>query len=116
MRDTLLRCSVLNWLKRAAKPAPNPPPAPSPPEIQELTLTVRALQADLTQIRLEWQETLDKITAWANRAAARDRRAVHKALEAPQTEELPLADHPATPPNPHAAKEELRRRVFSGRN
>lgn len=100
------------------KRAPTPAPPLSEPsalaQLAALAAELRQFQAELSQLRLEWQETLDKITAWANRQAARDRRAIGKALEAPLGPDLVPADHPDAPPSPHAAKEALRRRVFKG--
>lgn len=53
----------------------SPPPASS---AQEATL--EHLVSEFALLRMEWAEVLDKITAWANRQAARDRVAFRKAL------------------------------------
>lgn len=79
--------------------APVTPPAyvhePSPDELSkaetlaELAAQLHALHSDHTQLRLEWAETLDKFTAWANRQAARDRvrmKASMREIEGMETE------------------------------
>jgi hypothetical protein len=52
-----------------------PDPA-SLPALQRLGI----LEADLAQLRLEWAETLDKLSNWASRQAARDRKVFGKQL------------------------------------
>lgn len=68
---------------------------PSPDELSkaeslaDLASQLHAMHADFTQLRLEWAETLDKFTAWANRQAARDRvrmKASMREIEGMETE------------------------------
>jgi hypothetical protein len=79
------------WKALVGGVASTPQPAPEVPEalelsgFPELVAMTNAHHAELAQLRLEWSETLDKITAWANRQAARDRvrfKASMKATEA----------------------------------
>lgn len=51
-----------------------------PPDFADLPRAVFELKSEVTLLRMEWAEVLDKITAWANRQAARDRVAFKKAL------------------------------------
>lgn len=66
-----------------------PDPA-SLPALQRLGI----LEADLAQLRLEWAETLDKLSNWASRQAARDRKVFGKQL-AIDPEEVPRAVAPS---------------------
>lgn len=50
------------------------------PTVAELAAAINAHHRELSQLRLEWAETLDKMTAWANRQAARDRVRIKAAL------------------------------------
>lgn len=102
-------------LRNPFRRAPKPEKEPLVDVVHALARRVSDLEADATQLRLEWSETLDKINAWANRQAQRDRRAAHKLLEAPQNDDQPLGDQVDTPPaDPVLAKDQLRRRIFGG--
>ena len=50
------------------------------PTITQLVTMTNGHHAEITQLRLEWAETLDKFTAWANRQAARDRVRMKKSM------------------------------------
>lgn len=59
-------------------------PALSPAQLDRidgLEREVARLGAQLADIQLAWAETLDKLTAWANRQATRDRRTLGRKLE-----------------------------------
>ena len=78
--------------------------------VAQLAGQVHAHHAELAQLRLEWAETLDKFTAWANRQAARDRGRVQRAMRSMEPGEdegdaggspqasLPLLEAPSAPP------------------
>lgn len=55
--------------------------------LAQLAGQVHAHHAELAQLRLEWAETLDKFTAWANRQAARDRGRVTRAMRSMEPDE-----------------------------
>jgi hypothetical protein len=55
------------------------PPEPGTPQGR-----LSQVESDLAMVRLEWAEVLDKINAWANRQAARDRVALKRTLGAAQ--------------------------------
>lgn len=62
----------------------------------ELAQQVHAHHAEITQLRLEWAETLDKFTAWSNRQAARDRVRMKRAMQSmePDGEPEPTSEQP----------------------
>jgi len=41
-----------------------------------------SLRGQIAQLHLDWAEMLEKVTSWTNRAAARDRKAIAKNLDA----------------------------------
>lgn len=103
-----------NPFKRAAKPAP-PAPHPSTADVlADVDARLSKLEGQLTTLRMEWAEVLDKINAWASRQAARDRRAAGKALEASLNDDPPADGVQGTPPTGPVSKDELRRRAFGG--
>lgn len=53
-------------------------PQETPAELEALAVAINAQYSEIAQLRLEWAETLDKFTAWANRQAARDRMRLKK--------------------------------------
>lgn len=55
--------------------------------LDELAQQVHSHHAEIAQLRLEWAETLDKFTAWANRQAARDRGRVQRAMRSMEPSE-----------------------------
>lgn len=63
------------------------------PDYTEIVAAVNAHHAEITQLRLEWAETLDKFTAWANRQAARDRVRMKASMRSMED-----ADDTETPP------------------
>lgn len=75
----------------------------------DLRTQIERQGAEMTTIRLEWSDTLDRIQRWASRQGARHRRDIEAAL---------MEQPPAPPPaaNPGETKAELRRRVFSATN
>lgn len=101
-------------LRNLFKSAPKAEIPPLQQQLHELARRLSDQEADATQLRLEWGETLDKINAWANRQAQRDRRAAHKLLEGSQTDDQPAGDMQVHPADPQHAKELLRRRIFGG--
>lgn len=80
------------------EPSPElPAPLLDVPDYSEIVAAVNAHHAEITQLRLEWAETLDKFTAWANRQAARDRvrmkasmRSMEPDSNEPDPDQLPL--------------------------
>jgi hypothetical protein len=56
----------------------------TPPEPGTPLGRLSQVESDLAMVRLEWAEVLDKINAWANRQAARDRVALKRTLGAAQ--------------------------------
>lgn len=95
--------------------------------LDELAGQVHAHHAEITQLRLEWAETLDKFTAWANRQAARDRGRVQRAMKSMEPSEedegppvspqetLQLSGDPAGPPmNGRHHKADLYARIRRG--
>lgn len=72
--------------------------------LDDLAAAVNSLHRELAQLRLEWAETLDKMTAWANRQAARDRIRLKATPLAGEDEpdQVPAAQHslPFTAPAP----------------
>lgn len=56
-----------------------------PPEPGTPLGRLSQVESDLAMVRLEWAEVLDKINAWANRQAARDRVALKRTLGAAQS-------------------------------
>jgi hypothetical protein len=64
-------------LETAVPPSETLPPAVAQPIAARLT----DLEAQVSQLQLAWSETLDKLTAWGNRQAARERRRADRALD-----------------------------------
>lgn len=68
---------------------PAPPPEPATPQtyldldhrVQELERALGHLSTDLTTLRMEWAEVLDKVNRWFARQAGRLGRDVRTALE-----------------------------------
>jgi hypothetical protein len=86
-----LKAVLLRWLGGAepqmAHQEARSGPIPVPPDQDEggesnddQEARLERLVSEFALLRMEWAEVLDKITAWANRQAARDRVAFRKAL------------------------------------
>lgn len=86
------------WKALWGSQEPAPAPTVTPPQtdadafqaaetLAQLAGQVHAHHAELAQLRLEWAETLDKFTAWANRQAARDRGRVTRAMRSMEPDE-----------------------------
>jgi hypothetical protein len=79
------------WRKLLGIPLPTPSEPPQnghrepsePPTAEPGTLAARVshLESELSTLRLEWSETLDKLGRWASRQSARDRRRVDRDLD-----------------------------------
>lgn len=70
------------WNKQS--PTPQPPPTPTAPASEwpnPLAAQLSQLTADVSALRLEWSEVLDKLNRWTKRQSARDRREVSAGLE-----------------------------------
>lgn len=101
-------------------------PAPDGSEVEDaenepqrsLEAQIAELRGEFAVVRLEWAEVLDKVTAWANRQAARDRVMLKQRLDAMNAEPaeervereartaangLNGDDDPPTPRNGHGA-------------
>ena len=108
--------ALQKWLRTGEKPAqdaPQPTIAPDPVG-DDLRFQVDRLRAEWAELQLHWAEVLDKITAWSNRQAARDRKAFGKSMS--KLEEGPEQPQEFGPPTlteqpPADVKAELRRRV-----
>lgn len=113
---------VFSWFRRAPAPiAPGSLQEPSEPlaltptdreRFDELERQVARLSSQLADVQLAWAETLDKLQAWANRQATRDRRSLGRNLDA--AESIPEAPQHAQEPAGSAApptKAELRARL-----
>ena len=101
---------------RKAPQSPAPLATEPPPEtIGQLSARLDGVESQLATLRLEWTETLDKITAWANRQAQRDRAALKRQLaEQDQDSEPELQLGPdAAATTAAQRKAQLRRNVFS---
>jgi hypothetical protein len=72
------------------------------PVLGELADAVNALHSQMTLLRLEWTEVLDKLNAWTNRQSARDRIATKKRLERMSDDGQELEEEL---PAPHQASE-----------
>lgn len=106
-----------NWfgapelVETASEDAPEPTIADDPsllPDRQRML----ALEGDVAQLRLEWAETLDKLSNWASRQAARDRKVFGKQLAADPEESrelAPMSQAESTGAAP--TKQELRARL-----
>jgi hypothetical protein len=66
------------------------------PDLADLTAAVNSHHAEIAQLRLEWAETIDKFTAWANRQAARDRVRMKKSM-GEMAERAEFEDDPDVP-------------------
>lgn len=91
--------------------APNPAPLTGAElsRVDDLERKLARIEAQFADLQLSWAETLDKLSAWANRQATRDRRALQQRLEPdpePVEETPPPAAAPAAP-----SKAELRARL-----
>lgn len=51
------------------------------PDLVELAKAVNHIRSEMMLLRLEWAEVIDKLTAWSNRQAARDRVRAKKNLD-----------------------------------
>lgn len=93
----------------AEEPAAGPVEEP-PKRLEE---RVAALEAEQIGMQLAWAEVLDKITAWGNRQAARDRARVKAVLsESPEdAPETTNGGQPSPMVPPGDPKAELRRRA-----
>lgn len=103
-----------NPFKRARRTPDAPAAASTAQLIQSVSEELGSLRAELSSIRMEWAEVLDKINRWSAREAARRRRDVNASLSADLepvgVEMAPNGDRSA---QGHAdAKNELRRRAF----
>jgi hypothetical protein len=111
------------WNKQAptSQPAPTPT-APASEWPNPLAAQLSQLTADLSALRLEWSEVLDKLNRWTKRQSARDRREVNSGLahlgeDGPEmAEDAPGATngHDPAPGSPEArlaAKAALRSRL-----
>lgn len=76
-------------LRRWAGPVEELPPDPT---VASLQAELDRLRAQVADVQLQWAEVLDKIAAWGNRQAARDRARVRDALKAPQSDEELVTD------------------------
>lgn len=105
---------IKKWLRtpeKASEVAPEPTNAPDPVG-DDLRFQVDRLRAEWAELQLHWAEVLDKITAWSNRQAARDRKAFGKSMGRLAEEDLGTELLQASPPEtPVDVKAELRRRV-----
>lgn len=91
--------------------APNPAPLTGAElsRVDDLERKLARIEAQFADLQLSWAETLDKLSAWANRQATRDRRALQQRLE-PEPESIEEAPPPqAAPAAP--SKAELRARL-----
>lgn len=95
--------------------APQAPIAPDPIQ-DDLRFQVDRLRAEWNELQLHWAEVLDKITAWSNRQAARDRKAFGKSMsrlaegtDAPAEVPGYIGEPPSI--SPADTKQELRRRA-----
>jgi hypothetical protein len=107
---------LFSWLKRAPS-APSPTAqAPDSASLSALAARVGECEValkDLTMLRLEWSEVLDKLQAWTNRQTARDARRVKSGLSAlEQPAEVAEQEQQTTDQQP-ITKAELRRRLAS---
>lgn len=83
-----------------------PPPVVPYPTLSELAAALNGHHRELAQLRLEWAETLDKMTAWANRQAARDRVRIKHSMDTVEANEsepepAPSPQLPMFPANGH---------------
>jgi len=53
------------------------------------SVEIARLRADLAQLRLEWAETLDKLSAWAKRQSKRERDELDRQLPPALPEQSP---------------------------
>lgn len=107
--------ALRNWLRTDEEPsqvAPEPTNVPDPVG-DDLRFQVDRLRAEWAELQLHWAEVLDKITAWSNRQAARDRKLLGKSMKHLEEQELERESIPAqlTDVPPADVKAELRRRV-----
>lgn len=79
--------------------------------VTELRERVNAQDADITSLRMEWAETLDKIHRWSARQSARLRRDTEANLDAAMASDSHQASRREGEP---MTKDELRRKVFGG--
>jgi hypothetical protein len=74
-----------NWLRTPSRTPSEPPEqqleTAAIETMQDLAARVVALEAQITQLQLSWQETLDKLGRWASKQAARERRRVDRDLD-----------------------------------
>jgi len=83
--------ALLQRLAQGFPPSEVAPQAPNAPDPvgndlltpDDLLSAVQAAKSEIALLRLEWAEVLDKITAWANRQAARDRVTMRNLLKEP---------------------------------
>lgn len=107
---------LLGRTPKALEVAPEAPIAPDP-VADDLRFQMDRLKAEWAELQLHWAEVLDKITAWANRQAARDRKAFGKSMGRLVEREGPddgvdQAEGTARPEAPmQDIKADLRRRV-----
>lgn len=103
-----------SWLKRAP-PAPSPtaqaPDSGSLPVLAARVAELEKMLRDLTMLRLEWSEVLDKLQAWTNRQTARDARRVKSGLSTLEAPEAIQSDDPPPDQQQPMTKAELRRRL-----
>lgn len=77
-----------------------------PPELEDVVAELAKLRGEMANLQLQWAEVLDKITAWGNCVAARERQRVKRALEDVETVEAEGDDLPPSqnvspqPPGP----------------
>jgi hypothetical protein len=67
------------WPWSPVKPAAAAPPSSALSESEAQRL--ERLEAQFSQLQLQWTDTLDRIQRWAGRMAARERQRVHRDLE-----------------------------------
>jgi len=75
----------MNWPWSAPQPAVPPPPSPVEELPEPAQERLARLEAQFSQMQLEWADTLDKITRWAGKMAARERQRLHRDLAAAES-------------------------------
>lgn len=100
---------------------PQKPSETSPPGLEDrlhaVERSLAELRADVSLLRREWADTLDKLQTWFGREAARKRAQLHKQLE---LEPQPAAQEPVgaaidSQAERASLKAALRRKVAAGR-